>query len=517
MTAERLSMRKIKELLRLDAEGRSEREISRSLKVSRSTIQRYRQRAKEAELTWPVPEDLSDSEIEARLFPPPPAPDQPRPLPAWKGIDQELRRRGVTLQLLWEEYRAAHRDAAYSYSRFCELFGAWKGTLDVVLRQEYKAGERTFVDYAGQTMPVVNQETGEIREAQIFVGALGASNYTYAEATWTQSLPDWIASHVRMFAYYGGVSELVIPDNLRSAVNRACRYDPDKNPTYQELADHYNTAVLPARPGRPRDKAKVETAVQIVERWVLAPLRDHTFFSLAELNEEIRRLIDKLNDRPFQKLEGSRRSLFETLERPALRPLPTTPYEYAEWLNAGVNIDYHIAVHGHFYSVPYQLTKERVDVRLTATTVEALHDGRRVAAHPRSYRVGGYTTDPSHRPKAHQKHLEWTPSRLIHWAEKTGPSTAHVVGRILDERPHPEQGYRACLGILRLGDRYGAERLEAACKRAAELPQLKYRSIQSILTKGLDRLPSPQDDQISLQLPQEHENLRGADYYRTLN
>ncbi len=516
MAAERLSMRKIKELLRLGAEGLSEREISQSLKVSRSTVQRYRRRAEEAGLTWPLSEDLVDSELEARLFPPPPAPDRARPLPTWKDIDQELRRKGVTLQLLWDEHRAVHPDA-YSYSRFCELFGEWKGTLDVVLRQEYKAGERSFVDYAGQTMPVVDRETGEVREAQIFVGALGASSYTYTEATWTQSLPDWIGSHVRMFAYFGGVTELVIPDNLRSAVNRACRYDPDKNPTYQELADHYGTAVLPARPRAPRDKAKVETAVQIVERRILAPLRDHTFFSLAELNEELGRLLEKLNDRPFQKLEGSRRSLFESLDRPALKPLPTTPYEYAEWRTAGVNIDYHIAVYDHYYSVPYQLSKKRVEVRVTATAVEAFHDGRRVAAHLRGFRKGGYTTDPSHRPKAHQQHLEWTPSRLVHWAEKTGPSTAHVVRRILDERPHPEQGYRACLGILRLGNRYGAERLEAACTRAADLPRLTYRSIQSILTNGLDRLPSPQDDQISLQLPQEHENLRGADYYRTLN
>lgn len=516
MAAERLSMRKIKELLRLDAEGLSEREISRSLNVSRSTVQRYRQRAEDAGLTWPLPVELTESEIEARLFPPPPPPDQPRPLPDWKDIDRELRRKGVTLQLLWEEHRTAHPDG-YSYSRFCELFREWKGSLDVVLRQEHKAGERTFVDYAGQTVPVVDQDTGEIREAQVFVAALGASSYTYAEATWTQSLPDWIGSHVRMFAYFGGVSEIVVPDNLRSAVSRACRYDPDKNPTYQELADHYATAILPARPRSPRDKAKGETGVQVVQRWVLAPLRDHTFFGLVELNEAMRPLLEKLNNRPFQKLEGSRRSLFETLERPALGPLPTTPYEYAEWMSAGVNVDYHIAVRDHYYSVPYRLTKKRVDVRLTATTLEAFHDGRRVAAHARSYRKGGYTTDPTHRPKAHQEHLEWTPSRLIHWAEKTGPDTAKVVGRILDERPHPEQGYRACLGILRLGKRYGPERLEAACRRAADLPRLTYRSIQSILKNGLDRLPTPQDEQILLQLPQKHENLRGADYYRTLN
>jgi transposase len=253
----------------------------------------------------------------------------------------------------------------------------------------------------------------------------------------------------------------------------------------------------------------------VAERWILAPLRNHTFFSLAELNTEIARLLDSLNDRPFQKLDGTRRSLFESVERPALKPLPTTPYEYAEHRKARVNIDYHIALENHFYSVPHRLVRKQVDVRLTASTVEVLHDGHRVAAHARSWRKGGFTTDPTHRPKAHQEHLEWTPSRMIRWAEKTGAHTAAVVTRILEEKPHPEQGYRPCLGILRLGERYSPERLEAACHRALAIQGVSYRSIKSILEHGLDRLPL--EEQATLELPQNHENLRGPDYYTSWN
>lgn len=515
MPAKRLSMRKIKEVLRLRAQGLSDRKVARSVKVARTTVRRIRNRAEAAGLGWPLPEDLTESALEALLFPPHSPPGvYPRPLPDWKHIHAELRRDGVTLQLLWLEYKEAHPEG-FQYSRFCDLFRQWKDCLDPVLRQEHKAGEKTFVDYAGQTVPVVDPETGEVREAQIFVGVLGASNFTFAEATWTQSLPDWTASHVRMFEYFGGVSELLTPDNLASGVSKACRYDPEVNPTYQELATHYGTAVLPTRQASPRDKAKVETGVLVAERWLLAPLRNHTFFSLAELNREIACLLDSLNDRPFQKLHGTRRSLFESLERPALKPLPTTRYEYAEWRKARVNIDYHIAVENHFYSVPYRLIRKQVEVRLTASTVEAFHDGHRVAAHARSWRKGGFTTDPAHRPKAHQEHLEWTPSRMIRWAEKTGPHTAATVTRIIEERPHPEQGYRPCLGILRLGERYTPERLEAACHRALAIQGVSYRSIKSILEHGLDRVAL--EEQAALELPQNHDNLRGPDYYTSWN
>jgi len=508
-------MRKIKEVLRLCTQGLSDRDVARSVKVARTTVRRIRKRAKTVGLSWPLPDDLTDSAMETLLFPSrTPAGVHPRPIPDWKYIHTERRRKGVTLQRLWIEYKDTHRNG-YQYSRFCELFHQWKDCLDPVLRQEHKAGEKIFVDYAGQTVPVVDAETEEDREAQIFVGVLGASNFTFAEATWTQSLPDWIASHVRMFNYFSGVSELLIPDNLASAVNKACRYDPEVNPTYRGLATHFGTAVLPTRKAAPRDKAKVENGVLVAERWILAPLRNHTFFSLAELNREIACLLNSLNDRPFQKLEGSRRSLFESVERPALKPLPTTRYEYAEWRKALVNIDYHVAVANHFYSVPHRLIRKQVEVCLAASTVEILHDGHRVAAHARSWRKGGFTTDPSHRPKAHREHLEWPPSRMIHWAQKTGPHTAAVVTRILEERPHPEQGYRPCLGILRLGKRYSPERLEAACHRAIVIQGVSYRSINSILQNGLDRVPL--EEQATLELPQEHDNLRGPDYYNSWN
>lgn len=511
MPAERLSMRKIREVLRLRAQGWSDRKIARSVNVSRTAVRRMRERAENADVSWPLPEGLADSALEALLYPPIPHPSiRPRAVPDWSQIHRELKGPGVTLQLLWLEYKATHPEG-YQYSRFCALYKAWKDTLDPVLRQEHKAGEKTFVDYAGQTVEVVDRETGEIRHAEIFVGVLGASNYTFAEATWTQSLPDWIASHQRMFAFFGGVTSLLVVDNLRSGVTKACRYEPELNPTYQELATHYCTAVLPARKAKPRDKAKAEVGVQIVERWILAALRHHTFFSLAELNREIARLLEGLNNRPFQKLEGTRRSLFESLDRPALKPLPATPYEYGTWKTLGVNVDYHVAVEHHYYSVPYRLLRQKVDVHLTAATVEIFHDGQRVAAHPRAHRKGGFTTDPSHRPEAHEKYLEWTPSRIIRWAEKTGPQTGTVVRQIIETKAHPEQGYRASLGVIRLGNRYSPERLEAACQRALAIGGVSYRSIKSILENGLDRLPL--EEQAALDLPQDHDNLRGSDYY----
>lgn len=517
MAAKRLSMRKIKEVLRLRAQGLSDRAIAQSLKLPRTTVRRYRQRAEAADIGWPLPEGLTDSALEDRLFPPPgPVGRHRRAEPDWAHIHTELRRPGVTLQLLWLEYKEAHPDG-FQYSRFCGRFREWKGAVDPVLRQEHRFGERLFVDYAGQTMPVVDATTGEMREAQIFVGTLGASNFTFAEATWSQSLPDWIGSHVRMFEYLGGVPELLVPDNLRSGVTTACRYDPDVNPTYQEMATHYGVAVLPTRKAKPRDKAKVETGVLITERWILARLRNHTFFSLDELNREIRRLLEELNDRPFQKLDGSRRSLFESSERPVLRPLPRHRYEYATWKKARVNIDYHIAVDHHFYSVPHRLVHQQVDVRLTASTVEALHDGKRVAAHARSRRRGGFTTDPTHLSRAHREYREWTPSRIVSWAEETGPHTAALTAQIMRARPHPEQGFRACLGILRLSKRYSPERLEAACRRALSIRALTYQSVESILKTGKDRVPLAAEDQATLTLPQDHDHIRGPDYYTSWN
>jgi transposase len=509
---ERLSMRKIREYLRLRFEGGlSARQIAASLQVSRSSVGEYERRFAAAGLSWPLPDALSDRELERRLFPPPPAvPADARVVPDWAVVHQELRRPGVTLMLLWEEYRAAHPEG-FGYSWFCKRYEAWSGALDVVMRQTHRAGEKLFVDYAGQTVEVVDPASGEIRTAQIFVAVLGASNYTYAEATWSQGLSDWIGSHVRAFAYFDGVPAILVPDNLRSGVSKAHRYEPDLNPTYLELANHYGLAVVPARVRKPRDKAKAETGVQIVERWILAALRHQSFFSLSALNTAIAALLERLNQRPFRKLPGSRRTAFETIDRPALRPLPLTPYVYATWKRVRVNIDYHVEVDGHYYSVPYTLVKQALDVRLTEHTVECFHQRQRIASHVRSPLKGRHTTIAEHMPKAHREFAEWTPERLVRWAEKTGPATAGVIGHIMANRPHPQQGFRSCPGILRLGERYGNDRLEAACARALRLNACRYKSIESILQRGLDRQALP--EQQRLDLPAAHDHLRGPGYF----
>jgi transposase len=456
---------------------------------------------------------MSDSALEALLFPAAVSRDHaPRPLPHWRAVHEELQRKGVTLFLLWEEYKAVH-PKGYEYSRFCDLYRAWAGKLPVWMRQEHKAGEKLFVDYAGMTMPVVNPGTGEVRQAQIFVATLGASNYTYAEGTWTQTLPEWIASHVRAFEFFGGAPELVIPDNLRSGVSYPCRYDPDANPTYREFAEHYGTAIMPARAAKPKDKAKVESGVQGVERRILAKLRNRTFFSLAELNQAISCLLVEYNRRPFQQLEGSRRSLFLKLDKPVLQPLPATRYEYAEWVKARVSLDYHVRADDHCYSVPYRLVKEQVEVRLTATAVEIFHRGVRVASHLRAHQKNRFTTKTEHMPERHRVHAEWTPERVIRWVGRAGEATAEVAEQIIASRPHPQQGFRACMGIKRLGETYGADRLEAACRRALAIQSASYRSVKSILENRLDQ--KPLETQPPRTPPIHHENVRGADYYQT--
>jgi len=421
-----------------------------------------------------------------------------------------MKKKGVTLALLWEEYKAVYPEG-YQYSQFCELYRRWRGTLKVWMRQEHRAGEKLFVDYSGRTVDIVDPVTGEAKPAQIFTAVLGASNYTYAEATWTQSLPDWIGSHQRAFHYFGGVSELVIPDNLRSGVSKACRYDPDINPTYSDLAHHYQTAILPARVRKARDKAKVEAGVLLVQRWILAALRNRTFFSLTELNEAMAELLEKLNHKPFKKLPGSRKSLFESLDKPALKPLPQSPYQYAQWKKARVNIDYHIEVDRHYYSLPYQLAGKRLDVRITSKTIECFDKGRRVASHRRMYKPWAFTTLPEHMPKNHREYLKWTPSRLLNWAAKIGPSTAHLAQSVMDLKPHPQQGFRTILGILRLEKTYGADRLEAACQRALDIKARSYRSVASILKNGLDKRPALVREGDGP--PLRHTNIRGAEYY----
>jgi transposase len=507
-------MRKIREVLRLVwLCGLTLRQAARGAAVSRTTTRQFVERAAAAGLSWAAVEALGEEELEARLYPPPVRlPSEQRPLPDWAEVDRELRQgKGVTLQLVWEEYRGAHPDSGYRYSQFCELYRQWRRRVDLVMRQEHKAGEAMFVDYAGLTVPVVSPATGEVREAQVFVSVLGASNYTYAEATWSQGLPDWIGSHVRAFEFYGSVPERVVNDNLKSGVTRACRWEPEINPTYHDLAVHYGVAVLPARVRKPRDKAKVEVGVQVVERWILARLRKRSFFSLCELNQAIRELLVWLNERPFRKLPGCRRERFEQIDRPAMKPLPLTRYEYAEWRKARVAVDYHVEVEGHYYSVPYTLVGRQLDVRLSGATVECFAGGQRVASHKKSALRGLHTTVAAHMPRAHRDYAEWTPERLVRWAAKAGEPVAEVVEQILASRLHPQQGFRSCLGLMRLGRHYGEPRLAAACRRALAVGGVGYRSVASILEKGLDREPLPEPVQTTL--PLAHPNLRGPQYY----
>jgi transposase len=509
-----MSMRRVREILRLKHEcGASDRAIGRSLGIARSTVALTLDRVAAAGLAWPLAATLGERVLEAMLYAGAGSKQGMRRKaePDWIQVHRELRRPGVTLMLLWEEYRA-REPGGYGYSRWCELYRAWEGRLSPTMRQAHPAGERLFVDYAGQTVEVVDGRTGEVCQAQVFVAAMGASSYTYAEATWTQTLPDWIGSHTRALAFFGGVPAQLVPDNPKVGVDRANWYEPGLNRTYLDMATHYGTAILPTRVRKPRDKAKVEVAVLVVERWILARLRHRRFFSLAELNEAIALLVTDLNARPMRRLGVSRRDLFRELDHPALKPLPAQAYDYAEWRLRRVSLDYHVDVDGHYYSVPYRLIREQVETRSTARTVEIFHKGERVAAHLRGTGRGRHTTVPEHMPSAHRRHAEWTIERIGRTAARIGPSTARLVALILESRPHPEQGYRACLGILRLARQYGEPRLEAACDRGLDIGARSYGSIQSILKNGLDRQPRRPSRQGELTLP-DHPNIRGPRYY----
>jgi len=509
-------MIKLKEILRLKYEAQlSLRQIALCVSLSTGVISKYLQRAESAGLGWPLPEDLSDQALERLLQPGRVSTvSSSTAEPDFAEIASELSRKGMTRQLLWEEYAQAHPDNHYSYSRFTVLFRRWHQKQKLSMRQRHRAGEKLFIDYCGPTLPVVNPDTGETREAQVFVAVLGVSSYTYAEATWSQSLPDWIGSHVRAFAFYGGLPEILIPDNLKSAVSKACRYEPDLNPTYQAMAAHYSVAVMPARPYKPKDKAKAEVGVQLVERWIMMRLRKQTFFTLGSLNQAIADLLTDLNQRPFKQKPGCRRSQFEQLDQPTLKPLPDAPYEYRHIKKARVHLDYHVAYNQHYYSVPYQLVKEEVTIHAGESLVTIFHQGKQVAIHPRAHHQGGHSTDVTHMAKAHRKHEEWSPQRFLSWAASIGPQTLVVVQYQLESRPHPEHGYRTCLGLLNLTKKYGKPRLEAACNRAQQIGGMTYKSIASILDKSLDKVPlEPADAAPQTTLPFDHDNVRGADYY----
>ncbi len=510
MPTERLSMQKTREILRQKWQlKRSHRAIATSVGVSAGVVGLAVSRAGAAELSWEVVETLDDLELERRLYPSVVAASE-RPEPDCEWVHRERHRPGVTLELLHHEYLEKHPDG-FRYTAFCERYRAWLGRRGLSMKQVHIAGDKLFVDYSGKKPQIVDPATGEMTEVELFVAVLGASNLTYAEATRSQQSPDWIASHVRALEYFGGVPAAMVPDQLKSGVSRSCRYEPEAQRTYEELAQHYGTTVLPARPRRPRDKAKVEVAVQIAQRWVMARMRDEVFHSLASMNTRIRELLVDLNNRTMRRYGKSRRELFEQMERSALRPLPAERFEYADWCKARVNIDYHVAVDGHLYSVPHRLVHEQVEARIGTDIVEVFHNRQRVAVHRRSRARGSFTTLPEHMPSAHRAHAEWTPSRILSWASKVGLGTHALCEAILKDRPHPEQGFRSCLGILRLAKRYGDARLEAACGRALRARARSYRHVESILKHGLDRVELTDGE--TNRAPLTHENVRGRDYY----
>ncbi|QQD74144.1 IS21 family transposase [Acidithiobacillus ferrivorans] len=505
-------MKAIQEVIRLHAAGLSQRQIAQACRLSKGAVGKYLQKAEQASVSWPLPPEMDPAKLEALLFPSHRSATVTAPvMPDFATIHTEMRRKGMTLQLLWEEYMAAHDEQrVYQYSQFCTHYRAWKGCLKRSMRQNHLAGDKLFIDYAGPTVPIIDPGTGEIRRAQIFVAVLGASSYTYCEATWSQSLSDFLGSHVRALRYFGGVPVLLVPDNLKAAVTNASRYEPEINRSYQDLATHYGAVVLPTRPYKPKDKAKVEVGVQVVERWILARLRHFQFFSLMDLNRDIRRLLEDLNQRPFKQLPGSRKSTFEALDRPALKPLPAQDYVFAVWKTAKVSIDYHVEYNRHRYSVPYRLAHERVDLLVSARTVEIFHQQQRVASHLREDSQGRYSTLTEHMPKAHQRHSEWTPGRLLNWALSIGPATRDVVRWQLESKPHPEQGYRSCLGLLSLSRSYDKTRLNAACLRAMKVGSPTTNSVKSILQQRLDQIP--ETPQKAAPLP-AHDNIRGPRYY----
>lgn len=512
MATERLPMRQTREILRLKwTQQRSHRETARSVGVSAGTVGAVVGRAALKGLTWEAVTALTDTQLDEVLWGPKLPLTATRSQPDPVHIHTELRGQGVTLELLHLEYLGEHADGL-RYSAFCAHYRRWLALRRCSMRQVHKAGEKLFVDYAGQHPHLVDPQTGAWVDVELFVAVLGASNYTYAEATPSQRIPDFLGSQTRALDYLGGVPALVIPDQLRTGVSDPCRYEPGVQRSYADWARHYNTVILPARPAKPRDKAKVEAGVLVAERWILARLRHETFFTLAALNARIAELLEDLNARPMKGYGGeSRRTLFDRFDRPALHALPTDRYVYAEWRKARVNIDYHVDVDHHLYSVPHPLVHALVEIRLTAATVEILHHGERVWLHLRSSHRGGYTTIPTHMPKSHRAHLEWTPSRLVRWAETIGPRAGALTAAILEARPHPEQGYRSCLGLMRLAKRYGPERLDAACARALTAGALSYKHVDSILKHGLDRLPL--EPPPAPAAPPAHDNIRGAAYY----
>jgi|HubBroStandDraft_3_1064219.scaffolds.fasta_scaffold13318_2 transposase len=518
MPTERIAMRRVREMLRLIRDGGLPvREVARRSGAAPSTVREMVKRFEGSGLAWPPPLDLTDADLETRLYGEAGTKQghRRRPEPDWAALNREMKRKHVTLQILWDEYIEANPNG-YRYSRFCDLYRGWEARLPVTMRQTHLGGDKLFVDYAGDTVPViVDRHGGKTQAAHLFVAVMGGSSLSFAHASWTETLPDWIDAHVRAFAFFGGAPRLLVPDNPKVAVIKACFYDPQVNRTYGEMAAHYDTALLPARPRKPRDKAKVEAAVRIVERWLLGRLRNRRFYSLAEVNAAIAEMLAALNDRRVMRHVGrTRRQLFEEIDAPKLKPLPAGPYDLAEWRVRKVGLDYHVDIDGHFYSVPYRHARSGVEVRATLRAIEVFLKGERIAAHMRGSGDGKHTTLPEHMPSSHRRYADWTLERILREADAVGPSTGMLCRMILEHRPHPEQGFRACLGIVRLAKPFGPVRLEAACLRALEVGARTYGSVKSILDNRLDGQPvqrphAADDGGLTL----THPNIRGSRYY----
>jgi transposase len=507
-------MRHVREILRLSLDGRlSTRGVAEHVRTGATTVRDTLRRFDQSGLSWPLPPEIGDADLEERLYGVPGVKPGRRKLPEpdWPVVARELKRKHVTLQVLWEEYRAEHPDG-YRYSRFCDLFRRWEGRLPLVMLQSHAGGEKLFFDYAGDTVPVVvDRRTGEVRDAHIFVAVMGGSSLSFALATWTEQFSDWIAGNNAAFAFFRGVPQLLVPDNAKVAVIKACHFDPQVNRSYTDMARHYGTAILPARPRKPRDKAKVEACVGIVERWLLGRLRNRIFYSLAEVNVAIAECLADLNDRRVLRQFGkTRRQLFDEVDVPNLKPLPAEPWVHAEWRRCRVGLDYHIAIERHHYSVPHRFARREVEARFTVSTVEIFLGGERIAVHMRGSGNGRHTTVPEHMPSSHRRYGEWTPAKIREEASRIGPMLSLLVEKVIEAKPHPEQGYRSCLGIIGLERRFGAQRLEAAALRALEIQARNYPSVKSILEKGLDQVPVPQSPE---QEPIIHSNIRGSSYY----
>lgn len=514
MAQKRLCMRQIKEILRLKyALGKSQREIKNLCGLGKTTVQEYLTRAKSAGVSWPLPDDMTNGQLEQLMFPEKSdIPQGKAPIP-YQYIAEELRRPNITLWLLWEEYMNENPGNGYQYSFFNELVGKYIGGTKYSMRQEHKAGEKLFVDFGEAAEPkILNRTTGEYEKVQFFVSVWGASKYAYAEAVRTQDIPTWIKLNINSFRFFGCTPQYLVPDNLKSAVTKSCKYEPLINNTFSELGEYYNLAIMPARPERPKDKSLAENGVKLVKRWILARLRNEIFYSFGELNSAIRKKLEYYNTRIMKKYGKSRKELFESLDKPVASHLPEKDYEYAEWKKAKVNVNYHMCFEKHDYSIPYTLIHKEVDIKAMANVIEVYFKGERVCSHARSRKINGYTTVKEHMPPSHQKHIEWTPERIISWAEKYGPAVKSLVETIIASTRFPEQAYKRCLGIIRLANRYPHERLNIACERALKYKSLSYRTVSDILKNKTDKLPDVDEPKIS-RPPIIHANIRGKEYF----